>query len=210
MKAIILLTLFTILFRNEIFPQTIYKLPFGGKDNRIELTVSNTSTLAAEGVNIKVSSCPSWIKMKSVETAIGEIEAGKEKTFTFDFDVLKTALIDNEASINFAITNSMKESWTKEIKIIVSAPVKYELFQNYPNPFNPVTKISYQLPVGSRVTIKIYDMIGRELLTILDNEEKSAGYYENNFNASNLSSGVYFYQLHAGNYVSTKKMILTK
>ena len=81
--------------------------------------------------------------------------------------------------------------------------------QNYPNPFNPSTKLKYSVPQTSRVQIKVYDVLGNEVATLV-NEEKPAGVYEANWNAANLSSGVYFYQIKAGNYVETKKMILMK
>ena len=85
----------------------------------------------------------------------------------------------------------------------------FELFQNFPNPFNPTTKISWQSPTGSMQTLKVYDVLGREIATII-NEYKPAGKYEINFNASSLPSGVYFYQIKAGDFVQTKKMILLK
>jgi cyclomaltodextrinase / maltogenic alpha-amylase / neopullulanase len=85
----------------------------------------------------------------------------------------------------------------------------FQLSQNYPNPFNPFTTIRYSIPERSKVTLKIYDIIGRELLTLL-NGEVNAGNYEINFNASKLSSGVYFYTLKSNNFVSTKKMLLIK
>ena len=85
----------------------------------------------------------------------------------------------------------------------------FSLQQNYPNPFNPSTKISWQSPVGSWQTLKIYDVLGNEVTTLVD-EYKPAGTYEIEFNASSLPSGVYFYQLKAGSYVETKKMILLK
>jgi hypothetical protein len=88
-------------------------------------------------------------------------------------------------------------------------PTEYVLEQNYPNPFNPSTKISWQSPVGSQQTLKIYDILGNEVATLVD-EYKPAGRYEIEFNASTLPSGVYFYQLKAGEYVNTKKMILLK
>ena len=88
-------------------------------------------------------------------------------------------------------------------------PLQFQLYQNYPNPFNPTTIINYQLPVGSHVTLKVYDLLGREVATIV-NEEKPAGSYEINFNANNLSSGIYFYKLQAGTFAETKKMILIK
>jgi hypothetical protein len=85
----------------------------------------------------------------------------------------------------------------------------YGLLQNYPNPFNPTTKINYQIPELSFVTLKVFDVLGREV-TILVNEELNAGKHEATFNASGISSGIYFYQIKANNYIQTKKMILMK
>jgi hypothetical protein len=90
---------------------------------------------------------------------------------------------------------------------------EFKLEQNYPNPFNPSTVISYRLPVTSNVILKVYDILGNEIATLV-NEEKSAGDYEVEFNTSSIdrqtSSGIYFYQLKAGSFVQTKKMILLK
>jgi hypothetical protein len=88
-------------------------------------------------------------------------------------------------------------------------PTEYNLSQNYPNPFNPTTVINYALPKASYVTLKIYDISGREVSTLVS-EEKSTGYYNVTFNASGLSSGVYFYKLTAGNFTQTKKLNLVK
>ncbi|MDZ7625551.1 MAG: LamG-like jellyroll fold domain-containing protein [Ignavibacteriaceae bacterium] len=88
-------------------------------------------------------------------------------------------------------------------------PESFSISQNYPNPFNPSTTIRYSIPNGSVVTIKVYDVLGTEVATLV-NEDKSAGSYEVDFNASQLSSGIYFYKLQAGSFVETKKMILIK
>jgi hypothetical protein len=85
----------------------------------------------------------------------------------------------------------------------------YYLLPNYPNPFNPSTKISWQVPVGSWQTIKIYDVLGKEIATLVD-EYKPAGSYEVEWDASNYPSGVYFYQLKADSFIEIKKMILIK
>ena len=104
-----------------------------------------------------------------------------------------------------------------------SVPTEFSLSQNYPNPFNPVTTIKYSIPnvtlspdknginsvEGSRVILKVYDILGSEVATLV-NEEKPAGNYQVNFNAVKLSSGVYFYRLQAGSFVETKKMVLIK
>lgn len=90
-----------------------------------------------------------------------------------------------------------------------SLPAEYQLEQNYPNPYNPSTKINYQIPELSFVTLKVYDVLGDEITTLI-NEEKSVGNYEVEFDGSALTSGVYFYQLRAGGFVQTKKMVLLK
>ena len=83
------------------------------------------------------------------------------------------------------------------------------LSQNFPNPFNPSTRLNYFVPNESFVTIKVYDFLGREVTTLV-NETKSIGSYEIAFDASDLPSGAYFYTMIAGNYSATKKMILLK
>ena len=92
----------------------------------------------------------------------------------------------------------------------VGVPNKYDLSQNYPNPFNPTTKIDFQLPVDSKVSLIIYDITGREVNVILINEFKKADYYTVQFNGSNLSSGIYFYRIVTDKFVMTKKMMLVK
>ena len=88
-------------------------------------------------------------------------------------------------------------------------PDKYSLSQNYPNPFNPSTKIRFAIPKNELVTLKIYDLLGREA-AILVNEKLQPGTYETTFDGSSLTSGVYFYRLNAGDFKETKKMILIK
>lgn len=92
---------------------------------------------------------------------------------------------------------------------ITLTPEKYELSQNYPNPFNPSTSIKYSVPVNTLVTLKIYNTLGKEVATLV-NETKPAGSYEINFNAANLASGVYYYKIEAGSFSEIKKMLLIK
>lgn len=86
---------------------------------------------------------------------------------------------------------------------------EFTLVQNYPNPFNPTTNIQYSIPTEGLVTLKVYDLLGREVATLV-NESKTAGNYSVNFDASTLASGTYIYQLIAGEFLSTKKMLLIK
>ncbi|MEJ2629491.1 MAG: T9SS type A sorting domain-containing protein, partial [bacterium] len=90
-----------------------------------------------------------------------------------------------------------------------SLPGEYRLQQNYPNPFNPTTAITYRLPVSTTVELKIFDIQGREIRTLV-NEHQSAGAHSFIFNAHDLSSGVYFYRLQAGTFQDTKKFLLLK
>ena len=100
--------------------------------------------------------------------------------------------------------------YSKEIEVVVkSTPKDYILYQNYPNPFNPVTAIKYSLALPSAVQIKVFDILGNEIVTLVS-EEKPAGNYEVIFDASDLVSGVYFYQIKAGSFIDTKKMVLLK
>lgn len=96
-------------------------------------------------------------------------------------------------------------------KVIELMPTSFKLDQNYPNPFNPSTVINYQLPSASHVTLTVYDMLGREVTKLVD-EYQQAGSHSSQFSilSSQFSSGIYFYTLHAGNYLETKKMVLMK
>jgi hypothetical protein len=89
-------------------------------------------------------------------------------------------------------------------------PVEAELKQNYPNPFNPSTVITYAVPQNGTVRLEVFDLIGRKVATLVDNERKAAGWYQITFDASNLASGIYFYRIVAGKYVDSKRMTLIK
>jgi len=103
--------------------------------------------------------------------------------------------------------------YSNVISVELDLPTKFTLEQNYPNPFNPSTKISWQSPVGSWQTLKVFDVLGKEVATLV-NEYKDAGSYEVEFSPAssikNLTSGIYFYQLKAGEFHETKKMLLIK
>jgi ligand-binding sensor domain-containing protein len=90
-----------------------------------------------------------------------------------------------------------------------SRPSNFVLYQNYPNPFNPITTITYSLPYGADVSLNVYNINGQMILSLV-NERQNAGYYSVRLDGSKLSSGIYFYQLKAENFVQTKKMIIMK
>lgn len=105
--------------------------------------------------------------------------------------------------------NGNYEYFTLSNTVEVGAPGKYSLSQNYPNPFNPVTKISFTIAAAGQVTLKVYDISGREVRTLV-NEVKNPGFYTVDFNGSNLSSGIYIYKISSGNYSETKKMTIVR
>ena len=99
--------------------------------------------------------------------------------------------------------------YSNKVEVDIGYPNNYELKQNYPNPFNPSTTITYSIPNDGQVTLSIYDVLGNEV-ALLENGNKSAGNYSYNFDASNFSSGLYFYTIKSGQFIETKKMLLIK
>ncbi|MCH6574234.1 MAG: T9SS type A sorting domain-containing protein, partial [Bacteroidetes bacterium] len=127
---------------------------------------------------------------------------------------------NNPSSIDFIvhIFNNGKFFWSESFTVDIvtgiaenetNLPIEYTLKQNYPNPFNPSTRIKYSIPQSSNVVIKVFDILGNEIETLV-NEQMSVGTYEITWYAGQLPSGVYFYQLKAGSYIETKKMILLR
>ena len=101
-------------------------------------------------------------------------------------------------------------SFATSAELMAELPVEAELKQNYPNPFNPSTVITYAVPQNGTVRLEVFDLIGRKVATLVDNERKAAGWYQITFDASNLASGIYFYRIVAGKYVDSKRMTLIK
>jgi len=127
---------------------------------------------------------------------------GKMDEFRFYKRALDSAEIANTWNQNLGVITAITP-------VNTTIPKEYSLKQNYPNPFNPVTKISFDLPKSGLVTLKIYDVVGREVKTLV-REVKNAGTYIVDFDASSFSSGTYFYRLESNGFISTKKMMLIK
>jgi len=108
--------------------------------------------------------------------------------------------------VDFSIEDVFPLSSVEEEKIITD---NFRLYQNYPNPFNPTTTISYQIPTEGNVSLKVYDVLGKEVAVLID-EYKDAGRHSVDFNGSNLTSGIYLYKLESGNFSITKKLTLLK
>ena len=112
-------------------------------------------------------------------------------------------------SLNYAKINGIEYGTLTGVNDKKDVVSKFGMAQNYPNPFNPSTTINYQLPKNGLVTIKVFDILGNEVKTLV-NEYKAAGNYSINFDAAKLSGGVYFYRIISGNYTLSKKMVLLK
>ncbi|MBS1551449.1 MAG: T9SS type A sorting domain-containing protein [Bacteroidetes bacterium] len=188
----------------------------------VELSSFN-STVTNNNVNLKWTTASEQnnsgfdIERRSVEgntqwTKIG-FEAGsgnssETKSYSFNDNSLNTGKYSYRLKqIDF---NGNFEYFELQNDVIIGVPSRFELSQNYPNPFNPSTKINFSLPFDSKVTLKIYDISGKLVSTLINNEFKTADYYTVNFNGVNLSSGTYFYSLQSGDNIDTKKMVLIK
>lgn len=123
---------------------------------------------------------------------------------TLAFEITRTGIYGFGGKSNSLIPTAIKPD-----DLTTSPPATFALEQNYPNPFNPVTTIRYQIPQAENVKLIVYDILGRRV-KVLVNEHQNAGYYTLKFDASDLSSGIYFYQLKAGSFTQVRKMLLTK
>ncbi len=132
-------------------------------------------------------------------------------TDKYGYTSTQTSTVSLDYNSNFTSSASFTMTPTDVTSINSNSGTiqNYKLYQNYPNPFNPTTVIKYSVPMASRVTLKVYNILGSEVATLV-NGEKAVGNYNVTFNGSNLASGIYFYQLKAGGFVQTKKLVLMK
>ena len=211
----ILLTV--ILLSTMVTAQNNYDVQPGVKNNQIVLQLSNkSSTESASNLEIKLIKNSKYLNFNQTEKIIENINQGTETEAAFTFDVDYNIGNVEADTIEFVITDNKSVYLTKQFILQYSVPTEYKLEQNFPNPFNPTTKIRFSIPnvtlsevEGSRVQLKIYDILGNEVTTLV-NEQKEPGYYEVDFSASRYASGVYIYRLQSGSFVSTKKMMVLK
>ena len=148
-----------------------------------------------QDVSMVVSSGPYTINMGSTIDVAFVIAAGDSLAD------LQNSVIASKTKYSNVLTGVENQTTEK--------PLEFKLDQNYPNPFNPSTTISYQIPSASYVTLKVYDILGKEVATLV-NRQENMGEHSVIFNAKNLTSGIYFYKLQAGNYIAIKKLVLLK
>jgi hypothetical protein len=152
----------------------------------------------------QLSNCEEVLKNANAELGKA-IDDTKQNNYVYIFNHLTNAW---KFSANILGANLKKQSGDKEAENL-TIPTKYDMSQNYPNPFNPTTRIDFQLPMKGFVSIKIYDVRGY-LVTTLVSEEMEAGYHSKTWNAEGYASGVYFYRFSSGSFVATKRLLLLK
>ena len=163
----------------------------------VKIELSLTDGMSRETIvdSIPSTGLYSWLinlSMPSFDCLIRISDITDENVFDVSDDVFT---LDNFASVEDYFGDGI--------------PTDYNLFQNFPNPFNPVTTIYYSIPELSFITLRVYDVLGNEVASLV-NEEKPIGNYEVDFNGTGIPSGIYFYTLQAGSFVETKKMVLMK
>ena len=220
---LLILLLFPILSVNG---QNKYTVEPGVKNNQIVLQLVNTSK--SETASLPKPLLRRGLKNLSFRETSDEmiiLAPNEEKEITYTFDVNYNIVNIEADTVEFLITDNKTIHLTKQFIFTYTQPKEFRLEQNYPNPFNPSTKIRYTIPMnpplspftkggsgesrGGFVTLKVYDILGNEVATLV-NEEKPAGYYEVEFNAGRIASGVYIYRLTSEKFVSTKKMMVVK
>jgi len=175
--------------------------------NNVKLSWTTAAETNNSGFEIERKSVEnsSWKKVVFVE---GSGTTHENRSYEFTDRGL------NSGNYNYRIKqidyNGNFEYFNLRNEVNIGVPMQYELSQNYPNPFNPATKINFSLPADARVTLAVYDISGRLISTLINNELRAASYHTVEFNASNLSSGTYFYSLKTQNFSDTKKMVVIK
>lgn len=192
----------------------VWEIPFGSTGNTISLNIQNSSSLEAKNVSVTFNEIPSWLEFKSSTAVIKSIASNSSGDAEFTFSVDRKAPVGRDTTLTATISSADGQSWTKEIQISVGAPKDYKLYNNFPNPFNPTTKIAFDLPKASHVSLVIYDVLGREVAEIT-NQNYPPGYNEITWNGLNrngeqVSSGVYFYRISTGRWSAVKKMMMLK
>ena len=147
---------------------------------------------------------PKWVKIGFVP---GSGTTNEENNYCYNDIGLNTALYNYRLKqINY---NGSFEYFNLSGNVVIGKPVNYDVLQNYPNPSNPASQIKFQVPADAKVTLKVYDIQGREIKTLIDSY-LAAGYYSADFDGTNIASGIYFYRLNAEGFSKTLKLILIK
>ena len=172
------------------------------------LTNTNINALAVNGTSLFAGTNGGVYLSTNNGTSWTQVNANLTDTSVSSLAIMGTNLIAGTRGSGVWM-RPLSEMITAVKSVKNQVPIQFRLDQNYPNPFNPITTINYSIPKTGQITLKVYDVLGKEIATLV-NEEESSGNYHIQFNANRLASGVYFYRLHSGNFVMTKKLLLMK
>jgi hypothetical protein len=204
------LKVITILFIYINVPaQNTYKVPVSEDLNTIELEIKNETQKIIPEARIYISERPEWVKFETEEIIIKKLKSNETANVLFQFYLTTPEEYNQSSRVVFYIEKETGMKLLKQINIVPLPPVKYELQQNYPNPFNPITIIKYSIPIEGFANLSVYNALG-ERVTTLVNQVMKAGSYDINFNAAGIASGVYFYRIEVGDFLSVKKMMVLK
>lgn len=189
------------------------------RGNQIDLTLVNESeTTPIEHLEVRVVRHPQAVSFTDPIQTVESVEPGGTHTarFTFDVGQPSSANDDGVDTIQFLVSDESGNLGEKVISVMFALPTTYALQQNFPNPFNPTTTIYYQLPVESKVSVRVYNSLGQEVASLFDGIQP-AGYHDVRFEGASFPSGVYFYRFRAASlknpsesFMAIKKMVLVK
>jgi hypothetical protein len=193
---------------SETIPNVLYSLEVSLKNDGSTATATNV-TVEIETADTNVTNITHFIQ------SFGNIEPGQIKNSVVASFVTQNN--PNDIDFNLHILSDDIDFWSDSINVIITGiaknetniPKEYILKQNYPNPFNPTTNINFSIPRSEFVTLKVYNILGEEVATLVS-EKLSVGSYQYEWNASSLASGVYLFRIEAGDYIESRKMVLMR
>ncbi len=216
MKRTVLVSILALSSNSLLLGQTVYQVPVSSTGNSIGLTVANDSkSLGASMLSIKPVGTYAELKFTPQSGTIKTLAAQGETEVSFSFDVARSAKVGKKDTLVFEVRDKVGGAWLKSIVLDYTAPKEFRLEQNFPNPFNPSTTIYYDLPHDSRISIVVYDILGREVRRLVDGIDE-AGCHEVRFDARGLASGAYFYRMQADpvaggkGFSNVKKLLVLK
>jgi hypothetical protein len=203
---------FPIVVTENVVPVELISFTALSKEYGVELKWKTSSEINNMGFELERSKVKSQNSKELTWEKIGFIEGRGTTTEIQHYSFTDDLTVNHHLTLCYRLKQidfNGTYTYSNLIEVELNPITDFKVEQNYPNPFNPATVIGYQLSVNSFVSLKVYDLLGNEVRTLV-NEYKRAGSYEADFDASGLSSGIYYYQLKAGEFNQVKKMLLVK